>query len=599
MPDNAARIDDWASSTSSLGGVRDKHRGIVFARRGRLTREQLEALYEQHPIAARIVDLIVDDAFRTPCKLTKIVGPDAGRIDPEQVRADLDRVGLFAAAEQAARWSRLYGAAIVVPTILNSGEPCEPISLTPDSRLLRFVAVPAERVQPLEQDVGLLSPTYGQVLRYRVDGLASQPVVLDHSRVFLFEPIRLPIESQLRHGGDQLGWGPSVLERPFDDLARYGAAGSHAVSMMYVSTIVYLKLKGYRLAHGTKDGQAEIRKMLASTRAALDAHGMLAMDQGDEIGALTLPITGAADLMDRTAARFAAATPYPKEILFNEIPGGLNAGELSGPQEIYFGVVNAWRRTELRPHLMRAIELYFRINQLQIESFDVEFEPLWTRSVEAESETHARNAAADAAYIDKGVLGADEVRAQRFEKGREGRLEVEPSAAADPIDLSGPDVEAEIAATAPVAAPDVSVQQAASLANTVKDYNAGLLSYNQAIGVLRLMFPGRAIDAALGSPPADPDALGPAGGTAAPAAGAAAPSGLPEPGDSVSARDAAQRYGVPTRTITRLIDQGSLQFWGLGAHRRVSLAEVAALATSHRVSAEPGDEGGDDGEATA
>lgn len=55
----------------------------------------------------------------------------------------------------------------------------------------------------------------------------------------------------------------------------------------------------------------------------------------------------------------------------------------------------------------------------------------------------------------------------------------------------------------------------------------------------------------------------------------AAPSPDPPPGDLLSPRDAAAQYGVPTRTITRMIETGAPV---LGSHKRVSAAEVAALA---------------------
>lgn len=60
---------------------------------------------------------------------------------------------------------------------------------------------------------------------------------------------------------------------------------------------------------------------------------------------------------------------------------------------------------------------------------------------------------------------------------------------------------------------------------------------------------------------------------AAPAASAA-----PPPSDLVSLRDAAAAMGVPTNTISLLCKRGELDYWQLGAHRRVSLSDVHALA---------------------
>src|SRR5690606_17986104 len=59
------------------------------------------------------------------------------------------------------------------------------------------------------------------------------------------------------------------------------------------------------------------------------------------------------------------------------------------------------------------------------------------------------------------------------------------------------------------------------------------------------------------------------------------PSQAPPPADLVSPRDAGAALGVPTRSITMAIATGDLAYWGIGKHKRVSLAEVAALAKRH------------------
>lgn len=59
------------------------------------------------------------------------------------------------------------------------------------------------------------------------------------------------------------------------------------------------------------------------------------------------------------------------------------------------------------------------------------------------------------------------------------------------------------------------------------------------------------------------------------------PSTDPIPDDLMSPREAAERFGLPTRSITILIDKGALRFWGIGSHRQVSMADIAALAKKH------------------
>jgi SPP1 gp7 family putative phage head morphogenesis protein/excisionase family DNA binding protein len=55
------------------------------------------------------------------------------------------------------------------------------------------------------------------------------------------------------------------------------------------------------------------------------------------------------------------------------------------------------------------------------------------------------------------------------------------------------------------------------------------------------------------------------------------PSNEPVPNDLISVREAAQKFGVPTRTLSKLTEEGALSFWQFGLRKQVSLREVAML----------------------
>jgi hypothetical protein len=56
MSHQDTRLDDWSNTLSKMGSLQDKSTGLQFSRRRRLTRAQIDALYEQNPICARIRD---------------------------------------------------------------------------------------------------------------------------------------------------------------------------------------------------------------------------------------------------------------------------------------------------------------------------------------------------------------------------------------------------------------------------------------------------------------------------------------------------------------------------------------------------------------
>ena len=357
-----------------------------------------------------------------------------------------------------------------------------------------------------------------------------------------------------------------MLERSFDDLGRDGASRSHAVAMMYIASILYLKIQDYRNTYKNKEGKQQLREMLASVRRDLDALEILGLDAADEIGSISLTLSGAYQLIDRMRNALAAATDMPKEILFNESPAGLNAGQLSGPQELWFARVEAFQEDVLTPALNRILEVLFASMGLRVDEWTITWRPLWTKSETETATTGKTNAETDKIYFDMGAATAEEIRKHRFEDRKTGPLELDKDGGETPFDLSTEVAAYEQSTTPAVAVPARDVSPAIML---VEKVYAGQLPRDA--GVVLLQTAG--FDASLlGSAGVEPEVDE-----------ATPPSPDPPPGDLLSPRDAAAQYSVSTRTITRQIELGTLRYWGLGAHKRVSAAEVAALARAHEV----------------
>ncbi|HKY50032.1 MAG TPA: anti-CBASS Acb1 family protein [Candidatus Limnocylindria bacterium] len=581
-PDNvtALRADDWTQLVGGLGSIRDKHVGIEFKRRRRLTRRQLEALYEQNPLAARVVDLIVDEALREGWEFETVEHADPIALHERiQKEIQLDR-GL----EQAGKWSRLYGGALL--TVPTDAKPQWPLGMQTYSTVYP-VAVESDRnAIPLRTDDVLGSPTYKRTTVYQVTTLAGKTVDMHASHAVPFEPIRLPVESQLENMQGSLGWGPSVLGRLFDALSRYGASYSYANAMLYTASILYVQFSGWREDYLKPGGPAALERKIATMRAGLDSLGLLGLDADDKIASVSHSFAGTFEILDRMANMLAASADMPKEILFNESPAGLNAGELSGPQEIWFAKVRAFQRLVLEPAIEHVLKIVFAAWGIG-GAFKIRWKPLWTRSESADAELAAKNAATDKAYWEIGAVSDEEIRTNRFVKGNAGPIVVEPEKPATALELDPNAPEGEPAAEQATPADEaMNGAQISSLIEIMTSMNTGMLTYPQAVGALGVAFPtlrGREASV-LGPMPAQP--IVPAAPPPVPganAAGIAPPpsSNAPMPGDAKPVREAAAMYGVKTRTITRLIETGKLGYWGFGTHKIVSLAELATAAKAH------------------
>ncbi len=601
------RFDSWTNLLVDVGSTRDKASGLSFRRRKRLEKKILSALYEQNATAARIVDRLVDDSLRNGWTLKK----SEADLDIDQIKSRCSDLGIDTALAQADKWSRLYGGALLcLPTTdydANTGEvrkPDQPLGTV--TRLYKPFVVPAHDAQPLAWDDVFGSPTYHKVLAYQIQGMSGQSINLHHTRCIPFEPVKLDPET-LRNTSPT-GWGPSVLDRAFESLSRYGASLQHGVSIMYVASLLSLNLEGYREEYKKKDGRAALKKYLADLFATLDSRGIMALDAKDKMTATSLTTTGVTDVIDRNRDSVAADAEMPREILFNESPAGLNAGELSGPQELWFSKCGSHQEQDLSPPLDRILEVAFEAWGQKVEEWETEWLPLWTKSETGKADTAGKWATVDKTYFDMGADGEEIIR-QRLVEGKTGALEFSAPTASNgnPLDLSPNDLAAHeaagAAAAAPADAPTPADQaltgvQITSGMTIQQNLNSGLISYAQARGITALSFPqlrGRESDL-LGPPPADqnatpgiaPAAPAPAPGTAPGAAPVAdepdpmnGPSDDPIPQDVVSPQEAAAKYRVSTRTITRMMETAAIRYWGLGSHKRVSLSDIAKAARSH------------------
>lgn len=566
------RIDDWANTMASIGGPLDKMSGMDFARRGRLTVSQLDALYEQNAIAARVVDRIADDAFRAGWRLSEVTSDveiDTVEIE-KRLHADLK---IDAVCSDALKLSRLYGGALIALGVNDRNPSHLPIDLASASSIATPIVVTATDAVPNQYDSAWGSSTYQQVLQYQIDDGANL-LDLHHSRVVRFEPISIPFRRRIENFAN--GWGPSVLDRLFDDLKRDGAAGAHAAASLFNASILFLQINGYRDAAKTKDGQKNLEKFLRRARENLDVLRILGLDKEDSLGTVSHTIPGIDSLLDKMRDRVAAAAEMPREILFNESPAGLNAGELSGPQEIWFARVSAEQEDKITPAIRKICDLAFAAWGLPIRSYSIEWQPLWTRSEDAEAQTSKTNAESDRAYFEIGAVSADEIREHRFIRRSAGPLELEPDALADPLagEPSPVDLEAYRAAGAAQAEPQPSPSgiDLAPALEVVRAVTAGEIPRDA----------GEQLLAAAGYSPA---LLGSAG--IVPETSEQDEPDVPLPDDAVSVQEAAQRLAVPTATITAAIKRGELRYWGIGKRRTVSLREVADLSRSHEAPAQP------------
>lgn len=541
-------VDGWQNLVTNMGVLgKDKAESTRFApRKLPLSWQEIESLYSQDGMGAKIVDEIVEDAFRCGWRVTFQADEDE-KANAERVNefnAQLEdwhkRVNFLPNAEESLKQSRWSGGSLLVMGVTDGGRPMEPVE--PERvRSIDFVR-PVDRFQVSASDMleaDPRSPNFGMPVSYHITSVISSSgsatfsgtqsqrmgvgsdvrqgedletlnnVQIHSSRAWRTDGVTISDRRRLRNGG----WGDSVLERSYDPLRHWSSAmKSTGIIIQDFSQGVY-KIKGLKeLLAGGKEGLVRKRfQVMDQIRSVVNA--ILADADGEDFERKTTNVAGLSDLISEARLWMSAVSGMPLTKLFGISPGGFGTGESEG--ENWDDKVKAFQQKKLQPLLEYVYGLLFQTPEFAgvPDGWAIEFAPLQLESPEQESARKKTNAETDALYIGTGVLTPTEVAESRFGGAKYGEdidlnAEARSAMAELPGEAEGFDEDAERlnaeamaeqAPEPPESEPDAeaaNVQseamngaQVASLMSLADKVRAGEWSVETAIGVASVAFP--------------------------------------------------------------------------------------------------------------
>ncbi len=598
--------DAWINAMTGLGKRgRDKSVSTRVKIRKLLTAPELEALYTQNGVAARIIDRMPDDATREKFKITDV---DLEGFDQKRFRAKLDDLKLEMVAADAWRWARLYGGSIVVPAWIDGLDPAEPLQPTKIRGIDGIDIIESRYAVPVlnSETLSILEPE-----SYMIAPRDSFSILTVHaSRVFRCDGMRVPKSVMINNGG----WGPSIFERVIESLTGIGEGYGSARNMLHVASQPVLSIKNMhkRITEGGKTKQ-DVADLVAGIQDAASMLNWIAIDSEDSFAAVERRTTGAAELVTLLLMALVHDTGIPVEILLGLTPGGLNSGDNRGAFRTWYDQVAFEQKQKLDPFLDWILELLFQIdanNGLERPTeWTNEFEPLWQESKAETATTEKAEAEADQIRLNTGVLEPDEVRKARFVD--DVPIKVEPPPEVQPLALDlPPPPELAPGAVVPGAAPmvDPSAEaltgvQITSLLSIAQEVRSGAITPKDARGIVALAFPALAVAAEGLLSSLEIPTVAPAGapGAAAAVAGGDDPALEPEPIESphappegetlLSPKDIGLKIGVSAASVTNMHKRGEIEGWRIGGRFRFALSHV--LEASH-ISREPDPDDPDD-----
>lgn len=357
----------------------------------------------------------------------------------EAIEAKMEGLGAVEAITRALQYERAYGGAVILMGI-NDGkgdltQPLDEEKIKDISWLNVFGGGKGGEVIAYRYYNDPRSSKFGTPEIYQIRNLVTvggptvpggpaMPVkrvestfYVHESRVLTFPGVAVSYRARY----ESRGWGDSIFTRVDEVLSQYSQTWGGVANLMSQFHMDVLKMSGF--AVGMAGGDKASKGSPLSNRAhqinmTKGIARMLVIDSEEEFERATASLAGVDVVLQQFAFRLAAAADMPVELLLGQMKGGgLNNGE--GTIQFFYDRIAAKQKRFLLPILRRLYRLVMLSKEgpcegEEPEMWNIKFNPL-TQMTELEQATLRKTISdADVAYINAGVVSAEEVAASRF-----------------------------------------------------------------------------------------------------------------------------------------------------------------------------------------
>ena len=415
--------DGWANLFSGLGTQADKSKSTKAVPNGFLMDVELETIYADDGLGARVIDLLPDDMMKQGWHYEF----DSEKEGFEEKSKVYDEVFKTIRANdkinKALKWARLYGGCLILLGVYDGEQLDQPLNLRKIKNFENLKIIPRNNIMygTMEWQMNPELPHYGQVEYYPVSfyiGREWKVQRVHYSRVIELHGIEIPSSEASIIPMEFRYWGISVMQRIQDRLKDLGASFGSLANLFHELTIGKYKYRDLAEIMASTDGSKLVQNRLQAMDAMKSTFHSILMDTDEDYIRDTLSFGGVSEVLYQFMMLTSACTGYPMTKLFGISPGGLNS---TGDSDMYqyYDMVRAKQQTELLPIIERLVHI---ISEWQnVEEPKIEFNPLeqMTEKEQAELEekkanTEYRKMETYQGYINMGIMSPDMVEELEF-----------------------------------------------------------------------------------------------------------------------------------------------------------------------------------------
>ena len=405
-------VDGWFNILTGLGTTTLDKRMNAQVDWYPPTEMDCDMLYASDDIAAKVCDILPEDAMREGLQWIEMEKNDEAAMEAEYLR-----LKVLEKSQLGWTFGRLYGGAGVV-LITDDGAPMdEPLDLGTVRRFVSMAPLSRWELFPFQWDYDIRSDNFGYPELYqiqpRVPTTAQAMFVCHHTRIIRFDGPKLPIRLSIMNWR----WGDSVLTRLRVPLINYVTSMDAAASAVQDFRFNIFKLRNLSalMAAGQSNMIQQRLQLINMTKSIARA---VVVEEGEEFTTEVTNFQNLDKILDKLQTRLQAATPVPHTRLFGESPEGLG-GTGRHEETNWYDYVKAKQMQVLKPRLEKINDIIFAAKAgpfrgKKPKKGTFEFAPLWQLDEKEEVAMRKDQAMTDQIYMESGVLEPLTVAANRF-----------------------------------------------------------------------------------------------------------------------------------------------------------------------------------------
>lgn len=420
---NQIKNDGWRNLFSGLGGKADKRKHTKARPEGFLLDIELETIYADDGLGAKIIDLLPEDMLKKGWHYEFENQKEGVEELSKQYDEFFDYISGYDKIMKALKWCRLYGGGLLLIGAYDGNNLNEPLNIRAikDFENLKFIPRNNIMYGTIEWQMDETKPRYGKPEYYPVEYRVGEDFIIKrvhYSRVIELHGIEIPTSQASIIPPEYRYWGLSVLQRVQNNLRDIAGAFGSLSNLLQEVSIGKYKYTDLADILASPDGDKLIQKRLQTMDLTKSVFHSVIMDTNEDYVRDTLSFNGVSDVMYQFFMMICSASNYPMTRLFGISPAGLNSTGDSDTYQ-YYDTVESKQKTELLPILNRLVSIYSEWKR--IEKPKIVFNPLeqMTEKEQAEVEEKKANTEKTKAdtyqkYIDMGIMSPEIVEELEF-----------------------------------------------------------------------------------------------------------------------------------------------------------------------------------------